>query len=110
MNSKKAISYLGLAKRAGWVDSGEFATENAIRQGKAYLVLVAEDASENTKKKFRNSCRYYEVAYREFLSKTELGKCIGKEYRSCAAVLDGNLADRILEQLPDPGDNEERSV
>ena len=53
-NEKRLLSYLGLAKRAGKVASGEFQTEEAIRKGKAELVLVAGDASDNTKKKFRN--------------------------------------------------------
>ena len=46
----KAFRYLGLAARAGCIPSGEFQTENAVRNGKAYAVIIAGDASENTKK------------------------------------------------------------
>ena len=37
----KAFRYLGLAARAGCVPSGEFQTENAVRNGKAYAVIIA---------------------------------------------------------------------
>ena len=50
----RVLSMLGIAARAGKVASGEFSTEKAVKAGKAYLVLTAEDASENTKKKFRD--------------------------------------------------------
>ena len=52
---------LGLAMKAGKVSSGEFATEQAVKSGSAYLVILAETASANTQKKFRNMCAYYKV-------------------------------------------------
>ena len=55
MNSQsKGLSMLGLAMKAGKVSSGEFATEQAVKSGSAYLVILAETASANTQKKFRN--------------------------------------------------------
>ena len=99
MNRKKAASLLGLSMKAGKVASGEFATEKAVKQGRAYLVVAAEDASGNTKKKFENMCVYYRVHFQCFLSKEELGKAIGKEYRACLAVLDENLAEAVKKQL-----------
>lgn len=62
MNSQsKGLSMLGLAMKAGKVSSGEFATEQAVKSGSAYLVILAETASANTQKKFRNMCAYYKV-------------------------------------------------
>ena len=52
---------LGMAAKAGKVASGEFMTENAVKSGEAALVIVAEDASDNTKKKFNNMCEYYKI-------------------------------------------------
>ena len=51
----KVISLLGLAERAGKIASGEFAAEKAVKIGKARLIIVAEDASDNTKKKFSDT-------------------------------------------------------
>lgn len=99
LDRRKAASMIGLSMKAGKVASGEFAAERAVKQGKAYLVVTAEDASGNTQKKFQNMCEYYQVPYQQFLSKEELGTAIGKEYRACLAVTDSNLARAILQQL-----------
>ena len=59
----KALSMIGLAARAGKVASGEFSTEKAVKSSKAHLVIVALDASDNTKKMFRNMCDFYKVPF-----------------------------------------------
>ena len=56
--NSKVLSMLGLAAKAGKVASGEFSTEKEVKSGNACLVIVAEDASDNTKKMFRNMCKY----------------------------------------------------
>ena len=86
---------IGMAMKAGKVASGEFATEKAVKTGKAALVIVSEAASENTKKKFRNMCAYYQVPIYFFGEKEELGHAIGKEFRASLAVLDDGLAKAI---------------
>ena len=85
---------LGLAMKAGKIASGEFQTERAVKEGKAFLVIVAETASENTKKKFRNLCSYYEVPYLFYGEKEELGRAIGRDYRSSLAVCDRVFAEK----------------
>ena len=62
-NNNKVLSLLGLATKAGKVASGEFSTEKSVKTGKGFLVLVADDASQNTRKKFQNMCDFYEVLY-----------------------------------------------
>ena len=99
---------LGMAQRAGAVSSGEFMTETSIKDGSAFLVIVASDASDNTKKQFRNSCEYYNVPFRIYSDKVSLGHCIGKEFRASLAVVNEGLAIKILdlldEQQMDPQD------
>lgn len=97
--SKKVLSLIGLATRAGKTVSGEFSTEKSVKSGKGYLVLVAEDASENTRKKFRNMCDFYEVPVFVLGSKEELGRYCGKEFRASLAVQDENFAKAILKEL-----------
>lgn len=48
----KVLSMLGIAAKSGSVVSGEFSTEKAVKEGRAYLVIVAGDSSDNTKKIF----------------------------------------------------------
>lgn len=55
-NHKKILNLLGLATKAGKTASGGFMTEKSVKGGKAFLVLVPEDASDNTKKMFFNMC------------------------------------------------------
>lgn len=47
-NKDRVLSMLGLATRSRNVVSGGFATEEAVKNGKAYLVIIAENASDNT--------------------------------------------------------------
>ena len=88
----KIFSYLGLAARGRRLVSGEFSTEQAIKKGKAHIVIVAGDASENTKKNFRDMCTYYKVNIYFYGSKEQLGHAIGKEFRASVAIIDANLA------------------
>jgi len=69
----KILSLVGLATRAGKTASGEFCTEKEVKTGRAALVIVAGDASENTKKKFRDMCEFYEVPIYFYKDKDTLG-------------------------------------
>ena len=99
MQSNKVLGLLGIAARGRNVVSGEFATEAAVKDGSAMLVLVAEDASDNTKKKFRNSCLYYQIPLAIQFDKDTLGKAIGKEFRASLAILDPGFALSISKNL-----------
>ena len=100
-NKDRVLSMLGLAARSRNVVSGGFATEEAVKSGKAYLVIIAEDASDNTRKKYSNMCEFYEVPYEYYSVKEILGHAIGKEERSCLAVTDKGFADSIQKHLLD---------
>lgn len=99
MNLKKALSLISLATKAGKVVSGEFATEKEVKTGYAELVIVAEDASDNTKKKFQNMCEFYEVPICFFGDKETLGHTIGKEFRAMLAITDAGFAKGICKHL-----------
>ena len=95
----RIFGLLGLAAKAGKIQSGEFSTEKSVKSGRACLVIVSEEASENTKKMFRNLCTYYKVPYCEFGGKEELGHATGKEMRASLAVQDPGFSDALLKQL-----------
>ncbi|NSG17937.1 L7Ae/L30e/S12e/Gadd45 family ribosomal protein [Blautia obeum] len=98
-NNNKVLSLLGLATKAGNVASGEFSTEKSVKTGKGFLVLVADDASQNTRKKFQNMCDFYEVPIYFIANKEELGRFCGKEFRASLAVQDENFAKAMLKEL-----------
>ena len=96
---KKVLKLIGLATKAGKTASGEFSTERAVKGGKAYLVIVSEEASENTRKKFANMCTYYQVPIWIFGNKDELGHYMGKEMRASLAILDEGFAGAMVKQM-----------
>ena len=98
MKRDKVLSSLGMAQRAGRVASGELAVEKAVKSFRAHLVIVAEDASELTKKKIRNMASFYEVPVLIYGTKETLGQSLGKEMRASAAVLDPGFADSIIKK------------
>ena len=99
MTGNKVLSLIGLATKAGKTASGEFLTEREVKSGKAALVIVAVDASENTKKKFRNMCDYYKVPIYFYEDKDTLGHAMGKQFRASLAVLDEGFAKGIRKHL-----------
>ena len=95
----KVFSLLGLAMKSGNVASGEYQTLEAVKTKKARLVLVSEDASDNTRKLFYDKCAFYEVPVFSYGTKEDLGRAIGKDLRSSLAVCDAGLATAIKKQL-----------
>jgi ribosomal protein L7Ae-like RNA K-turn-binding protein len=99
LSLNKVLSLVSLATKAGKTVSGEFSTEKEVKTGRAALVIVADDASANTKKKFKNMCDFYEVPIYFYKDKDALGHAMGKEFRASLAVLDEGFAKGIMKQL-----------
>jgi len=99
LTNNKIFSLLGLATRSRNAVSGEFSTERNVKDGSACLVIVGEDASDNTKKKFANMCEFYKVPYYEYGTKEELGHAMGKDMRSSLAIVDDGFAKSIIKHL-----------
>ncbi|MCR4650468.1 MAG: ribosomal L7Ae/L30e/S12e/Gadd45 family protein [Lachnospiraceae bacterium] len=105
----RILSLLGLATKAGSVVSGEFQVDKAVKDGKAYLVIVAKDASANTHKEFRDMCSYYRVPFYEYATKEELGHGIGKEERASVAVTGEGFAKSLIKLLDSNNDGHQIS-
>ena len=99
----KVLSMIGMATKAGKVQSGEFLTENAVKERKAKLVVVAEDASDNTKKLFKDKCSFYKIPLCIYGTKEDLGKWTGNEYRAALAVVDEGFVKSIVKNLRNSG-------
>ena len=108
-SNRKLLNLIGLATKAGKTVSGEFSTEKAVKTGKAYLVIVSEEASANTKKMFSNMCTYYKVPIYYFGGKEELGHAMGKQFRASLAVTDEGLSKAIMKQMNLNGGSEYES-
>lgn len=101
MKNDKILSLLGLAKKAGKLKSGEFSVETELKKGKAKVVVVANDASDNTKKKYRDMCTYRRVPIYFYSDMESLGKCIGTEFRAGVVVTDEGFANGIIKAFRD---------
>ena len=99
LSQSKVLSLVSLATRAGKTASGEFCTEKEVKSGRAFLVLVADDASDNTKKMFTNMCTHYKVPIYLFGTKEELGHAMGQEFRASLSVEDAGFAKSLASRM-----------
>ena len=93
--NNKIRSTLGLCKQARLLVEGEAMCEKALQSYGAKLIVVANDASENTKKKFTNKSNYYRVPILFFSTKEELGRSLGTEIRATIVIMDENFSTKI---------------
>ncbi|WP_243386903.1 YlxQ family RNA-binding protein [Bacillus kexueae] len=97
--SSSWAQFLGLANRARKIISGEELVIKEVRNGRAKLVLLSKDASNNTSKKITDKCSYYGVPLVYVESREQLGQAIGKEQRVVVAVLDSGFASKLKTML-----------
>ena len=99
MMENKIYQMISLCQKARKLAAGEFAAKQAVMDKKALLVIIATDASNNTKKLFNDKCAYRNIICVEWGTKDQLGKFLGKEERAVVAIIDEGLANKISEML-----------
>ena len=87
----KILSNLGLCQRARGVISGDELVIEGIRQGKIFLVFLANDAGANTSKKIKDKAKFYNVEVDESYSSLELSLAIGKKNRMVLGISNKNF-------------------
>lgn len=91
---------LGLAQKAGKLASGDTAVRLSVKAGKAVLLLLAADLSENSCRSFMNMAANGNLpVLRSGLSKHELGRALGKGQRTAVALLDNGFTKMIMQSL-----------
>ena len=97
---KNALQILGLGRISRQAASGEELCLEAIRSGKAALVLVSSDASSLTRKKFPDKCQFYGVTVLDVpFTMEEMGKGMGQGPRSSVALLSQGLAETFTKRV-----------
>lgn len=104
----KVYSLLGLCMKAGKLVSGEFSVEKGIKDGSVSLVIIASDASDNTKKKFNDMSSFRNIKLITIGDKVSLGNAIGKEIRASIGICDEGFSKSILTKLM--SNNEDKRV
>lgn len=99
MINKKYLNLLGLANVAKGVVSGETLIKS-ISANETKLVIIAHDASDNTKKKITNKCHFYHVDY--FIVDEDIdtiSKAVGKSNRVAIGITNQGFAKKIKELI-----------
>jgi len=91
----KIQTLLGFAQKAGKMVSGETGCELSVKKGRVHLIIIAQDASLNTKEHVKSLCRIYNTPWIEWGSKELIGTSLGKAVRSIAGILDQHFAREI---------------
>ena len=99
----KALSYLALARKAGFAELGEEPVGAAARLGHARLVIVASDASDHTWRRAKSFVAGTEqICLKVPYSKDQLGEAIGRTALAMAAFTDPALALAFIKALGQP--------
>ncbi len=89
------VGMLGLAMRAGKLACGEAKGADAVRTGKAMLLILATDAGPNTEKRFLNMTQFYQVPILRIGDKISLGSAVGRKAAVVLAVTDSGFAEQL---------------
>ena len=99
MVDNKIYGLLGISAKAGKVISGtDIVIENISRE-KLGIVIVAEDASEKTKKNIQFFCEKHNIDIIVFGKIFDNSKAIGKQNRAVIGIKDEKLAEVIKQKI-----------
>lgn len=94
---------LGISAKAGKVVCGNDATIEDIERHKVKLVIVAEDASEKTKKNMRYVCEKNKIPILEFGNIDEISRTIGKTNKAIIGIKSKSLSEAIEKLIKNNG-------
>lgn len=92
------LNTLGLAARARKIVTGETLITK-IRSNEVDFVIIASDASDNSKKKITDKCSSYKVDYVIASTIEELSSAIGKKNRVAFGIQDAGFARLLKEKI-----------
>ncbi len=98
-SKRSALALLGLARRAGALEPGTGSTQRAVKDGRAWLVLFAKDASAVQQHKVLKLLRHRETPRVTLGSRAELGAAVGSAPLSAVAVTEAGFARELASQL-----------
>ena len=93
------MALLGMARRAGALACGTGSTRRALKEGRARLVLFAQDASETQRDKVMKLLRHGKTPRATLGTREALGSAVGSAPISAVAVTDRELAKELVARL-----------
>ena len=99
----KALNYLALARKGSMAELGEEPVGDMARTGRAYLIMVAADASDHTWRRAKSYAAGTEQqCIRVRFTKDEMGFAVGRTALAIAAITDCALALALVNALGEP--------
>ncbi len=95
MINKKILGLIGLSARARKISFGADSVEDRIKQRKVKIIIVAKDASDRTKNKFKKLSEKYNISIIIDGDIEQLSKTIGKSNKAILGIEDINIANEI---------------
>ena len=95
----KIYSMLGIARKGGNISIGFDAAVADIEKNKSFLVIIASDASDKTKKNIKFVCDKYNSNDIEFGEKEIIGRSLGRKVVSVLSISDKNIASYLLNNV-----------
>ncbi len=95
----RALNFISIAQKAGKVQAGEYLTMKALKEGMAYLVIIAEDTSEKAKERIQYACKNFECDAVVFATKKDLGHFTGNREKSVICLTDAGFSKSLKKML-----------
>ena len=104
IDEKRLLGMLGLAAKAGKITFGAEACKEAMMKNKVKLLLLAGDASERTKTKFRDLAKIKKIPICDVTNIETLSKSIGKKNKAVVGIIDFNFSKAIIKIINGGGE------
>lgn len=95
VNNQKVCGLLGIATKAGKIVAGTDICLQEIEKKNIKLIVLATNASDRTKKIFKEKCKDFNVEIYEGLTIEELSNSIGKANKAIIGIKDKGFAQAI---------------
>jgi len=95
-----AQGFLGLARRAGATVLGVEGVRKALREDRAFLVILAEDAAPGQLAKLEGLLSEKEIPVRWMERRDMLAQAMGRASISAVAITTRSFAEQLLSRLP----------
>lgn len=99
VGKSRILSLLGLARKAGKVVFSEDMIRKEVERNKVRLLIIAEDASDNSKRMYISMAENWRIEKCTFGSKEEIAQAIGKVQCAAVAVTNKGFAKKINEYI-----------
>lgn len=95
--NNKFLQFLSLVKKSGKIVEGYNKTEELVKKGSIKVIIISEDASDNTYEKFVNYSNKYKIYLIKRFTKAQLGQSIGRSEINIIGLTDDSMCKKIIE-------------